>query len=128
MGKLTSPSHETLISINGGCQLTPVFRFSTVRPMKKLDAAGSQRLSTEFLGSGSVRRHPHPTALPPQSANSGLTPNTHAGPSSQTTSVPVADAGSPARRKPVNAKGRAGQALVEEVVLGVLDSVSHLSD
>lgn len=65
-------------------------RFSTVRPVKKVDAKGSQRLSTDFIGSGSVRKH----LDSPMKA-----------------------------RLPLSERGRAGQALVEEVLLGVLDSV-----
>ena len=79
-------------------------RYSTVRPVKKVDAAGSQRLSNEYIGTGSIRRHPDSNG----SGRAGLE--------------------SPLKtRQPLSAKGRAGQALVEEVVLGVLDSVSFLA-
>lgn len=72
-----------------------------MRPVKKVDAAGSQRLSNEFIGTASIRR-----------AAEGL--------------KQVQGLESPIKpRAPLSAKGRAGQALVEEVVLGVLDSVSH---
>ncbi|EIW73407.1 STE/STE20/YSK protein kinase [Tremella mesenterica] len=73
--------------------------FSTVRPVKKVDAAGSQRLSNEYIGTGSVRRAPSSTP-------------------SVTTEV------SQKPRRPMTARGRAGQALVEEVVVGVLDSAA----
>lgn len=70
--------------------------FSTVRPVKKVDAVGSQRLSNDFVGAGSVRKAP----MVPQLS-------------------------SPIKSRPaLSERGRAGQALVEEVVLGVLDSVS----
>jgi len=79
-------------------------RYSTVRPVKKVDAAGSQRISNEFIGTGSVRRHPDANGT----SRAGLE--------------------SPLKtRQPLSAKGRAGQALVEEVVLGVLDSVGFTS-
>ncbi|WVQ85148.1 hypothetical protein IAT38_007313 [Cryptococcus sp. DSM 104549] len=80
--------------------------FSTVRPMKKVDAAGSQRLSREFIGSGSVRR----AGPPPPAAKS-------------TPSSPVKRSGTPGTPG-LSARGKAGQALVEEVVLGVIDSAS----
>ena len=69
--------------------------------MKKVDAAGSQRISNEFIGTGSVRRHPDASGTQRPGLESPLK-----------------------TRQPLSAKGRAGQALVEEVVLGVLDSVS----
>ncbi|ORY22135.1 kinase-like domain-containing protein [Naematelia encephala] len=73
--------------------------FSTVRPVKTVDAAGSQRLSADFIGSGSVRR---------------MREVSEAG-----------DQASPPRiRLPLSERGRAGQALVEEVMLGVLDSTA----
>lgn len=75
--------------------------YSTVRPVKKVDAAGSQRISNEFIGTGSVRRHPDASGTQRPGLESPLK-----------------------TRQPLSAKGRAGQALVEEVVLGVLDSVS----
>lgn len=75
--------------------------FSTVRPMKKVDAAGSQRLSNDFIGSGSIRRVPSIVEVAPPALESPLKP-----------------------RRPLSARGRAGQALVEEVVLGVLDSTA----
>ena len=71
--------------------------------MKKVDAAGSQRISNEFIGSGSIRRVPSIVEVAPPVLESPLKP-----------------------RRPLSARGRAGQALVEEVVLGVLDSVSQL--
>ncbi|ORX34920.1 kinase-like domain-containing protein [Kockovaella imperatae] len=78
--------------------------YSTVRPVKKVDEIASSRASQEFIGTGSVRRIPD------------------AGPSAKVTT-----AKSPAKpRKTLNAKGRAGQVLVEEVVLGVLDQVRGL--
>jgi serine/threonine-protein kinase 24/25/MST4 len=80
-------------------------RYSTVRPVKKLDAAASQRMSTEFIGSGSVRRMP-------------TIPSAAAGPSGTGLDSPMKP------RAPLSARGRAGQVLVEEVMLGVLDSVS----
>ncbi|WWD22878.1 hypothetical protein CI109_107373 [Kwoniella shandongensis] len=70
--------------------------FSTVRPMKKVDTIGSQRLSNEFIGTGSVRKIP---------AGAGL-------------ESPIKP------RSTMSARGRAGQALVEEVVLNVLDSTA----
>lgn len=63
--------------------------------MKKIDAAGSQRLSNDFVGADSVRRL---SAAPHLES-------------------PIKS------RPPLSARGRAGQALVEEVVLGVLDTV-----
>jgi hypothetical protein len=44
-----------------------IHSFSTVRPVKKLDAAGSQRASSEFMGS--VRRAVEPFS-PPRSHDS----------------------------------------------------------
>lgn len=70
--------------------------FSTVRPVKKVDTAGSELLSTEYMGTSSVRKIAH---------------------------VPAAPESPPKSRVPLTARGRAGQALVEEVLLGVLDSV-----
>jgi serine/threonine-protein kinase 24/25/MST4 len=70
--------------------------FSTVRPVKNVDKTRTSRLSADFLGSGSIRR---------TAAAQEITP-------------PVP------RRQPVTEKGRAGEVLVEEVILGVLDSVS----
>ncbi|WWC85497.1 uncharacterized protein L201_000361 [Kwoniella dendrophila CBS 6074] len=70
--------------------------FSTVRPMKKVDTIRSARMSNEYIGTGSVRKI---TAIP------GLE--------------------SPIKSKPsFSPRGRAGQALVEEVVLGVLDTTA----
>ena len=56
-------------------------------------------MSNEFIGTGSIRRAPDSVAK--DNLQSPMKP-----------------------RAPLSAKGRAGQALVEEVVLGVLDSVS----
>ncbi|KAI9634328.1 kinase-like domain-containing protein [Dioszegia hungarica] len=79
--------------------------YSTVRPVKKLDAAASQRMSTEFIGSGSVRRMPTIPSAAPSPSGAGLD--------------------SPMKpRAPLSARGRAGQVLVEEVMLGVLDSTA----
>lgn len=75
-----------------------------MRPVKKVDAVASQRLSQEYIGTGSVRRHPDANAKD-RTVLESLTKS----------------------RAPLSAKGRAGQALVEEVVLGVLDSVSWLT-
>ena len=72
--------------------------FSTVRPVKNVDKTRTSRLSADFLGSGSVRRQIAPHEIIPP--------------------VP--------RRQPVSEKGRAGEVLVEEVILGVLDAVSWL--
>ncbi|WWC57774.1 uncharacterized protein I303_100309 [Kwoniella dejecticola CBS 10117] len=70
--------------------------YSTVRPMKKVDTIRSARMSTEYIGSGSIRK---------------------------TNGVPELQ--SPIKAKPaMSPRGRAGQALVEEVVLGVLDSTA----
>jgi serine/threonine-protein kinase 24/25/MST4 len=75
--------------------------------MKKVDKAASIRLSNEYIGTGSVRRMsavPLNTPQPPKAVE------------------PILE--SPLKpRAPLSARGRAGQALVEEVVLGVLDSV-----
>ncbi len=76
--------------------------YSTVRPVKKVDAAGSVRLSNEFIGTGSVRRAPDEI----------LRENKLDSPTKA--------------RAPLSAKAKAGKALVEEVVLGVLDSVCLL--
>lgn len=67
-----------------------------MKPIKKVDKDGSHRLSNEFIGTASVRGSPELKKEAP----------------------------SPKRNRPVSERGRAGQALVEEVVLGVLDSVS----
>ena len=76
-------------------------RFSTVRPVKKVDAAGSQRLSNDFIETASVRQYPD------------------GGPE-----VRKIDYASPQKPGPkMSERGRAGQALVGEVVLGVLDTV-----
>ena len=64
--------------------------------MKNVDKTRTSRLSADFLGSGSIRRQAAPHEVTPP--------------------VP--------RRQPVTEKGRAGEVLVEEVILGVLDSVS----
>ena len=73
--------------------------YSTVRPVKKVDLAGSKRLSSEFAGASPTRPYPAVTQL-----DSPMRP-----------------------RAALSARGRAGQALVEEVVLGILDSVSDLN-
>ncbi|WVF66496.1 hypothetical protein IAT40_001236 [Kwoniella sp. CBS 6097] len=70
--------------------------FSTVRPMKKVDTIRQAKASTDFIGTGSVRRKEGVPAL-----ESPIKPKVALSP-----------------------KGRAGQALVEEVVLGVLDSTA----
>ncbi|WVR03239.1 hypothetical protein IAU60_000230 [Kwoniella sp. DSM 27419] len=70
--------------------------FSTVRPMKKVDTVRSARLSNDFIGSGSVRQKGDVSFAPPESPHKP--------------------------RQALSPRGRAGQALVEEVVLGVLDS------
>ncbi|CAD6573899.1 MAG: hypothetical protein TREMPRED_000960 [Tremellales sp. Tagirdzhanova-0007] len=70
--------------------------YSTVRPVKKIDLLGSKRLSSEFAGASPTRPHPAVTHL-----DSPIRP-----------------------RAPLSARGRAGQALIEEVVLGVLDSTA----
>jgi len=72
--------------------------FSTVRPVKKLDATGSLRLSNDFLGSGSVKR--------PSVSNLGV----HGSPSKTTP-------------KPLSPRAKAGKALTDEVVLPVLVKV-----
>jgi hypothetical protein len=100
---------------DGACQATlldpcrPVLtshRFSTVRPVKKVDEAASQRLSAEFIGTGSVRRMS-------QVAASGSTVKAPPQPESPTKP-----------KQPMTARGKAGQVLVEQVMLGVLDTVS----
>ena len=87
---MTTSSEQILVT-------EPLIRYSTVRPLKKVDAAGSQRISAEFVGADSVRR---PVAKPQLKLESPIK-----------------------SRPPLSARGRAGQALVEEVVLGVLDTV-----
>lgn len=62
--------------------------------MKNVDKVKTARLSAEYIGTGSVRRQ-----------------------------VAPAGASTP-RQKPTTDRGRAGEALVNEVILGVLDSVS----
>ncbi|KAK4685170.1 serine/threonine-protein kinase 24/25/MST4, partial [Tremellales sp. Uapishka_1] len=64
--------------------------FSTVRPVKKVDAVGSQRLSADFMGTGSVRK------MPPLMEH-------------------------PTKARALNERGQAGRALVEEVVLPVME-------
>ena len=71
-----------------------------MRPVKMVDEAASQRISNECIGTGSMRRAPD------------------AGPSKPTPKSP------PKPRKALSPKGRAGQVLVEEVILSVLDQVS----
>jgi hypothetical protein len=87
-------------SISRPCMGMPLTsRYTTLRPVKKVDAAGTVRLSNEYVGTGPVKV-----------------------PSESTGQVGKKD--SPKKsRAPSSAKGRAGQALVEEVILGVLDSV-----
>ncbi|WRT63383.1 uncharacterized protein IL334_000288 [Kwoniella shivajii] len=70
--------------------------FSTVRPMKKVDTVRSARLSTDYVGSGSIRKI---NGVP--SLESPMKPTS-----------------------PLSARGRAGQALVEEVIVNVLDSTA----
>ncbi|WVQ64600.1 uncharacterized protein L199_002767 [Kwoniella botswanensis] len=68
--------------------------FSTVRPMKKIDTVRSGRMSNGYIGTGSVRKLNGVTGLE-----------------------------SPIKSKPpLSPRGRAGQALVEEVIVGVLDN------
>ncbi|WWD06048.1 hypothetical protein V865_004133 [Kwoniella europaea PYCC6329] len=68
--------------------------FSTVRPMKKIDTVKSARMSNGYIGTGSVRK---------LNGVNGLE--------------------SPIKSKPpLSPRGRAGQALVEEVIVGVLDN------
>jgi serine/threonine-protein kinase 24/25/MST4 len=82
--------------------------------VKKIDVAATQRMSNEYIGSGSVRRL---SAIPQQASTSTAA-------ESGASNKPVA-LDSPIRpREPLSARGRAGQVLVEEVMLGVLDSVS----
>ncbi|RSH89583.1 hypothetical protein EHS25_002134 [Saitozyma podzolica] len=80
--------------------------FSTVRPVKKVDEAASQRLSAEFIGTGSVRRMS-------QVAASGSTVKAPPQPESPTKP-----------KQPMTARGKAGQVLVEQVMLGVLDTTA----
>lgn len=73
--------------------------------MKKLDAAGSLRASMNYVGQGSVRRREE---------------------SRSSEKTVIARAPAPAAAilpQKVSERGRAGQALVEEVMLGVLDQV-----
>lgn len=115
-------------------------RFSTLKPMKKIDTAASQRLSTSFIGTGSVRR---------ANANSklnidvfGSTPSCGSTVKSSTKSRPSTPLvndnvphKTPQRRVQVQAQGngisagpdprsQAGRALVEQVILPVLSSAS----
>ncbi|KAE8540535.1 hypothetical protein D1P53_003484 [Cryptococcus gattii VGV] len=117
--------------------------FSTLKPMKKIDAAASQRLSTSFIGTGSVRR---------ANANSNLDINVFGStPSSGSTvesstksrpSTPLVNDNiprqTPQRKAQAHAQGNgisaepdprslAGQALVEQVILPVLSSTSYNS-
>ncbi|WVQ76913.1 hypothetical protein IAR50_006591 [Cryptococcus sp. DSM 104548] len=81
--------------------------FSTVRPMKKIDLAGSQRLSNAYIGSGSVRQQSPPAPIPGSPSKSK--------PQHQ---VPV---GSPSESKESrDPRELAGEALVEDVILPVL--------
>jgi serine/threonine-protein kinase 24/25/MST4 len=70
------------------------YSFSTVRPVKNVDKIKTARLSAGYIGTGSVRR----LLIPAEAA----TP----------------------RSKPTTDRGKAGEVLVDEVILGVLDSVS----
>ncbi|KGB79862.2 STE/STE20/YSK protein kinase [Cryptococcus deuterogattii R265] len=117
--------------------------FSTLKPMKKIDTAASQRLSTSFIGTGSVRR---------ANANSklnidvfGSTPSSGSTVKSSTKSRPSTPLvndnvphKTPQRRVQVQAQGngisagpdprsQAGRALVEQVILPVLSSASYNS-
>ncbi|WWC67143.1 uncharacterized protein I206_101050 [Kwoniella pini CBS 10737] len=67
--------------------------FSTVRPMKKVDTIRSAKISNEYIGNGSLRKAPGISEL-----------------QSPMKSIPS-----------LSPRGRAGQALVEEVILSVLD-------
>lgn len=73
-----------------------LYRFSTVRPVKNVDKVKTARLAAGYIGTGSVRRLSIPAEAP--------TP----------------------RRKATTDRGKAGEVLVDEVILGVLDSVSRL--
>jgi hypothetical protein len=105
MGQSPTERAEPLGSHNL-CPALTSHRFSTVRPVKKVDEAASQRLSAEFIGTGSVRRMS-------QVAASGSTVKAPPQPESPTRP-----------KQPITARGKAGQVLVEQVMLGVLDTVS----
>lgn len=77
-----------------------------MRPVKKIDALASEQISNDYIGSGSIRR------LPP----------TASGSNGDVKSVGLESPMKP--HAPLSARVRAGQVLVEEVMLGVLDSVS----
>jgi serine/threonine-protein kinase 24/25/MST4 len=89
--------------------------FSTVRPMKKVDAVGSQQLSNEYIGSGSVRRIPQVAT-----AASVLGP---ADSTATSVSARTLVDSPPKPRAALAAGGRAGRVLVDEVLLGLLDEV-----
>ncbi|KIR62602.1 STE/STE20/YSK protein kinase [Cryptococcus bacillisporus CA1873] len=117
--------------------------FSTLKPMKKIDAAASQRLSTSFIGTGSVRR---------ANANSNLNINVFGStpssgspvesPTKSRPSTPLVNDNirrqTPQRKAQAQAQGNgisaepdprslAGRALVEQVILPVLSSTSYNS-
>jgi serine/threonine-protein kinase 24/25/MST4 len=70
----------------------------------------SEQISNEYIGSGSIRR------IPPIASGSKLDSNGEIRP---------VGLDSPMKTRPaLSARARAGQVLVEEVMLGVLDSVS----
>ncbi|OXG89179.1 STE/STE20/YSK protein kinase [Cryptococcus neoformans A2-102-5] len=114
--------------------------FSTVKPMKKIDAAASQRLSMSYIGTGSVRR-------PNTNANTNINTNAHVfgptpnsgpiteSPTKSRPSVPLIADNFP-RQTPQNQaqsqekganvepepRSLTGQALVEQVILPIISS------
>jgi len=77
----------------------------TIRPVKKVDASGSLRLSSEYVGNM-------------RSGSSSLT-------TSPTTS-PVKDKFSSAHKRAASDAARAGRSLVDEVVLPTIQKVCHV--
>ncbi|ODN75548.1 hypothetical protein L202_06674 [Cryptococcus amylolentus CBS 6039] len=85
--------------------------FSTVRPMKKIDLAGSQRLSNAYIGSGSIRHQRIPES-PSKSKTQPVESPTKPKPQ------PVEETAN--SKEPRDPRELAGEALVEDVILPVL--------
>ena len=117
----TSPSSSPSRSLtHPPSSRSPSFlRMSTVRPVRRIDTAGSQRASVEFVGS--IRERPESPVSPTTSTSSGGSKlrNKLRNKSSKEDGV-----GGKGTGAGVSRKGQAGRDLVDEVVLPVVQRVS----
>lgn len=109
-----------------------VNRHHTIRPVKRLDSAGSHRASTEFVGQGSYRQHLASTRARVDSASSSSLRSESSsslfegedGKTAGSSTETSPGLGRPAGEGKGKEEARLGRALVEEVVGPVVEKLS----